>query len=84
MNSKEYITKSITIIVTTIASTVAISSLIIGFDFVTFISCCVSTITAIIFGWTTMLKNETYWTDEYLQYALYVTNQEDKNNGNNN
>ena len=58
--------------ITSILASVTISALAISFDFITFLSCLVSTIIAICFGWVTMIKNEIYWTDEYLQYAKYI------------
>ena len=72
MNFKEYIIKVTSVVATTILSGVTISALAISFDFITFLSCIVSTVIAICFGWVTMIKNEIYWTEEYLEYAKYV------------
>lgn len=72
MNLQEYIIKGITVLITTLGASVTISLLIISFDFVTFLSCIVSTIIALCFGWVTMIKNEIYWTEEYLEYAKYI------------
>ena len=72
MNLKEYIIKVTSVIAMTILSGVTISALAISFDFITFLSCVVSTVIAICFGWVTMIKNEIYWTEEYLEYAKYV------------
>ena len=72
MNLKEYIIKVTSVVAMTILSGVTISALAISFDFITFLSCVVSTVIAICFGWVTMIKNEIYWTEEYLEYAKYV------------
>ena len=70
MNRKEYMTKSICIIISTFASFFAIASLVINFSLMSLLSCLVSVVIALIMSWTTMLKNEEYWTEEYLLYAL--------------
>lgn len=72
MNAKEYISKISCIAVFSIMSFITISSLVISFDFITFLSCLTSTIVALIFGWVAMIKNEEYWTSEYLEYAMWV------------
>jgi len=75
MNFQEYIIKGITVLITSLGASVTISALAISFDFITFLSCIVSTIIAICFGWVTMIKNELYWTEEYLEYAKYIDKQ---------
>lgn len=75
MNLQEYIIKLIAIVVMTLLTTITISALVISFDFISFLSCLISTVFAICLGWVTMIKNEIYWTDEYLQYALWVQRQ---------
>jgi len=78
-NGKEYSVKGITVFLTSLLASITITSLIISFDLITFLSCIIATFIAVITGWVTMLKNEIYWTDEYLQYALYVKKElEDK------
>ena len=79
MDAKDYTTKGLAIIAGSLWSFVAISSLIISFNFITLISVGVSTLMSIIFGWVTMLKNEVYWTDEYLLYAEYIIEKEKEN-----
>lgn len=73
MNAKSYASKVTAILVSSVSSFVVISSLAISFDFVTFLSCLISAVMAIAFGWVTMIKDETYWTEEYLLYAEYIT-----------
>ena len=72
MNAKEYSTKVLCIMISTVASFFTISALMIKFQVMTLISCLLSMIIAIIISWTTMLKNEEYWTEEYLLYAEYM------------
>lgn len=74
--AKTWTTKGISVFLLTGAETVVIGSLIVSWDLMTFISCIVSSITAIIFGIVQMIKDEVYWTDEYLLYAEYITKQE--------
>ena len=69
MNRKEYMTKSVSIIISTFASFFAIASLVINFSLMSLLSCIVSVIIALVVSWTTMLRNEEYWTGEYLLYA---------------
>lgn len=73
LKTKLYTKKSFTVFISSITSTIVITNLLISFDIINFISCVVSVVTSIIFGWTTMLKNEVYWTDEFLRYAKYIT-----------
>ena len=70
---KDWTTKGMFMIATTAAESIVIGTLIINFDFITFLSCISSSITAIIFGLVQMVKDEVYWTDEYLLYAEYIT-----------
>lgn len=72
MNAKEYSTKVLCIMISTVASFFTISALMINFQVMTLISCLLGMIIAIIISWTTMLKNEEYWTEEYLLYAEYM------------
>lgn len=72
MNAKEYSTKVLCIMISTVASFFTISALMINFQVMTLISCLLSMIITIIISWTTMLKNEEYWTEEYLLYAEYM------------
>lgn len=72
MNIQDYTRKGIIIFVSTLLSSVVITNLILSWDLITFISCLISTIIALVFGWIAMLKDESYWTDEYLLYAKYI------------
>ena len=83
MNTKEYVSKIFFIVVFSLCSFLTITSLAISFDFITFLSCMTSTVVALIFGWVTMIKNEEYWTGEYLEYAKWLDSKATKgeNNG---
>lgn len=74
--TKAWLTKGISMIVFTAAESIVIGSLVLDFDLMTFMSCLSSSITAVLFGIVTMIKDEVYWTDEYLLYAEYITKQE--------
>lgn len=44
----------------------------------TFLSCMTSSVTAILFGIVAMIKDEVYWTEDYLLYAQYVVDETEK------
>lgn len=69
---KDWTTKGITVFVTTALESVVIGSLAIAFDVMTLISCITSSITAVLFGIVAMIKDEVYWTEEYLLYAKFM------------
>lgn len=74
MNFEDYSIKIVSLIVMTLVTTVTITALVIAWDLVSFISMVVAVLVGILFGWTTMIQNEEYWTHEYLLYAKEVTN----------
>lgn len=69
MNFQDYSRKIICIIISTLGASITLTSLILSFDWLTLLSCLVSIIITLCLSWITMLKNETYWTEEYLLYA---------------
>ncbi len=71
--AKDWTTKGVFMTITTAAESVVIGTLIFNFDIVTFVSCISSSITAVLFGIVQMVKDEIYWTEEYLLYAEYVS-----------
>ena len=73
--AKDWITKGLFMTLTTASESIVIGTLIFNFDIVTFISCLSSSITAVLFGIVQMVKDEVYWTEDYLLYAEYVTEQ---------
>lgn len=70
---KDWTTKGVMVFITTAAESIVIGSLIFNWDMVTFLSCITSSITAVLFGVVQMIKDEVYWTEEYLAYAEYVS-----------
>ena len=72
MNAQEYIVKGVWITVMTLSSFLVISSVIISFDVVTLISTVLSATAALCLSWVTMLRNEEYWTDEFLLWAIMI------------
>lgn len=69
MNIEEYSKKVIFILLSTVGSFITLTSLILSFDWMALVSCAVSVIISLVLGWTTMIKNEEYWTEEYILYA---------------
>lgn len=74
-NIRDWSIKGTIVLLTTGLESVVISVLVVSFDMVTFISCLVSSVTAVLFGIVQMIKDEIYWTEEYLLYAEYVVKQ---------
>ena len=72
MDAKEYVSKGIAIAFGSVASFVAISSIILAFDMVTLISTVLSVTMSLCVSWATMVKNEEYWCNEYLLYAEMI------------
>ena len=70
---RDWTTKGLIVLGTTAAESIVIGSLIFNWDMVTFLSCITSSITAVLFGIVAMIKDEVYWTEEYLAYAEYVS-----------
>ena len=71
--AKDWLTKGVIVLFTTAAESIVIGALILNWDLMTFLSCITSSITAVLFGIVAMIKDEVYWTEEYLQYAKYIT-----------
>ena len=72
MNTQDYLFKVCAILVTTLASSIMLTSLLLSFDWLTLLSCLVSIIITLCLSWVTMLNNEAYWTEEYELYALML------------
>lgn len=70
---KDYSIKGLLMVLFTVGESVVIGSLCIAFDLITFFSCITSSVSAVLFGWWAMIKDEMYWQDEYLRYAKYIT-----------
>jgi len=70
MDKQDYITKSIFILLSTIGSSICLTSLVINFDWITFLSCMVAIIATVALSWVNMLRNEDYWCNEFYEYAV--------------
>ena len=68
--AKSYGKKGTTLVISTMASLVAITNMILRFDYLALISYCITILMAIIFGIFAMKNDELYWTDEYYYWAL--------------
>lgn len=78
MDSADYIVKIIAVTVTTLTASITLTSLILSFDWMTLLSCLVSTIVTLCISWVTMINNEIYWTEEYILYAEMIEKQESR------
>lgn len=74
---RDWTTKGAIVLLTTALESIVIGTLILNWDLMTFLSCMTSSITAVLFGIVAMIKDEVYWTEDYLLYAQYVTEQHD-------
>lgn len=72
MNTQDYTKKVIFITIFTLASFIAVGSIIITFDILSLISTLISMTSTLVLSWSCMLNNEEYWTREYLMYAEYM------------
>lgn len=86
---KKWRTKGITIAVSSLLSTVALTQAVLTFDYVTMLSYLFTIIMGVIFGVLTMKEVEDYYTGEYWQYAQrhkdeMKEKQEAEDNGNHN
>ena len=75
---RDWTTKGAIVLLTTALESIVIGTLILNWDLMTFLSCMTSSITAVLFGIVAMIKDEVYWTEDYLLYAQYVTEQHEK------
>lgn len=66
---KQWLTKGVCLALSTAITTIALTNIILYYDFITAISCVISIILAIIFGLMNMASEEIYWTEDFLQYA---------------
>ena len=85
-NRKEYSVKGVTIFITTALSTVALTQALLSFDYMSLLTYLFTIIFGVILGILQMKKAETYWINEYYDYAIkfYEEHKEELENGNNN
>ncbi len=77
-NKKQYGSKGVTIFITSILSSFALTQAILEFDYVSMLTYLFTIIMGIIFGILQMKSAECYWTNEYYNYALYMQEQENQ------
>ena len=68
--ARSYGKKGTTLILTTVFSLVAITRMILKFDYLALISYGVTILLGIVFGVFAMKSDEVYWTNDYYYYAL--------------
>ena len=69
---KTYLTKGVTVFITTALGAVALSQAILTFDWVSALTYLFTIIMGVIFGVLQMKATEEWWTEDYLRYAKYV------------
>lgn len=71
-NSKIYSTKGLTVLLLSSATAFFLPQCIIMWDTMLFLSCVITVVIGIIFGVIQMKNEEYWWTECYLNYALYM------------
>lgn len=72
---KQWITKGITLLITSLASTFVITEAILSFSLIQFLSYLFTIFFGVVFGYLTMRGNEEYWVSEF---PLYVDDLEEE------
>lgn len=81
--SGQYASKILSLTVSTFFGMLTIGSMILNFDWTTFIASATAVIMGVVFGFMQMFDAMDYWTTEYLDYAkMAYKKAEEKNNGN--
>lgn len=68
--ARSYGKKGTTLVISTFASLVAITNMLLKFDYLALIAYAVTILMAIVFGIFAMKQDELYWTSDYYFYAL--------------
>ena len=76
----EWSSKATSLLISSILATFTLAGIILRFDITQFLCYIFVIVLGIFFGYFTMRKHETYWTQEYLEYAIMVQKQEEENN----
>lgn len=79
-NARIWSTKGVTIAVGSAAGTIALTQALLAYDWVTMLTYLFTIIMGLVFGILQMKNDETYWTTEYLQYAILKENESNGNN----
>lgn len=72
---QQYSRKGVLVFAATLLGTVALTQAILAFDWVTMLTYLFTIIMGIIFGVVQMKSAESYWTEEFVRYANYVSAQ---------
>ena len=83
-NKREYLTKGITIFLSSILAVFAIGEAILTYDYMKALTYVFTILMGVIFGIIEMKKYEEYYTGEYLDYALMVKKKKKKEINNDN
>ena len=78
-NRQQWTGKGLTIFISTILSTIALTNAILTYDYMSLLTYLLVLVIGIIFGILQMKSAEAYWTNEYYQYALYHQQQVENN-----
>lgn len=73
--AQQYGIKGVTIFITSALSVTALTQAVLTFDWISMLTYLFVIVMGLIFGILQMKKAETFWTDEYLEYALYIRNE---------
>ena len=71
---RQWGSKGITIFITSILSVFALTQAILSFDWIAMLTYLFTILMGLIFGILQMKREEEYWTVGYLEYAEYITN----------
>ena len=71
-HKKQYTSKGITLFITTILGTLALTQAILTYDWMTMLTYLFTIVMGLIFGIIQMKSTEQYWTEEYPSYARMV------------
>lgn len=71
--------KGATLFATSLLSAIGLTQAILTFDLMSMLTYLFTVIMGVICGILQMNQTETYWTEEYYQYALYIQKQEEEN-----
>lgn len=74
---KSWGTKGLTLTLSTAVTSVALTNIVLYYDWVSFVSCAVTIAIAIVFGLFTMGTEEYYWEHDFLRYAKTLKGEKD-------
>lgn len=78
-NTEQYSKKGVTIFVSSLLALITIGDMILRFSWPTFIATIITVVIGIVVGVMQMMSAMDYWTNEFLDYALYIQKQMEPN-----